>query len=139
MTKEQNNEEIIIPEKFKDLIEKIEALNIVELSELVKVLEKKFGVSATVPMAVFPVAAAATVKEDSETEEKTSFSVELKNAGGQKIQVIKVIKEILGIGLKESKDFVDASPKMVKEGLSKEQAEEIKKKLEEAGAMVEIK
>ncbi len=136
------DEEKKVPEKFKDLVEKIEALNILELSELTKVLENKFGVSAAMPAFGFqmaPQAGAAQGGEKEEGEEKTSFKVELKSGGDQKIQVIKAIKEILGIGLKESKDFVDAAPKTVKDGVNKEEAEDIKKKLEEAGASVEIK
>lgn len=138
MTKEQDKENIIIPEKFKDLIEKIEQLNIVELFELVKILENKFGVSASAGMAMAPIQAAGS-KEESAAEEKISFKVELKEAGGQKVQTIKAVKEILGIGLKEAKDFVDAAPKTIKEGIKKEEAEEIKKKLEEAGATAEVK
>ena len=140
MAEEQKNEkEEAVPAKFKELVEKIEGLNIVELSELVKVLEKKFGVSANVPMAAFQAPAASEAQEGPGVEEKSSFKVELKDSGGQKIQVIKVVKEILGIGLKEAKDFVDAAPKTIKDGVNKEEAEEIKKKLEEAGAAVEVK
>jgi len=113
-------------------------MTVLELSELVKALEEKFGVSAAMPMAV----AAAPAGGDEEgvvKEEKTSFTVELKSGGGQKIQVIKALREITNIGLKEAKDLVDAAPKAVKEGVSKADAEEMKKKLEEAGATVEIK
>lgn len=143
MAEEQKNEkkeqEEAVPAKFKELVEKIESLNIVELSELVKVLEKKFGVSASMPTAAFQAAPAAGAQEGADVEEKSSFKVELKDGGSQKIQVIKVVKEILGIGLKEAKDFVDAAPKAIKEGVNKEEAEEMKKKLEEAGATVELK
>lgn len=142
MSKEQDtNEETIIPVKFKELVEKIENLNIVDLSELVKLLEKKFGVSASAPTMSFQMPVPGTAGSDAaeEAEEKTAFRIELKNAGGQKIQVIKTIKDILAIGLKEAKDFVDAAPKVVKDGIKKEEAEEIKKKLEEAGATAEIK
>ncbi len=120
-------------EKFKDIIEKVEKLTVVELSELVKALEEKFGVSAAMP-----AAAGAAAGGDAATEEKTSFDVLLKASGGQKISVIKIIKEATGIGLKEAKDLVDGAPKTVKEGLNKEEAEELKKKLEEAGASVEL-
>lgn len=136
------DEEKKVPEKFKNLVEKIEALNILELSELTKVLEDRFGVSSAMPSFGFQAMSQASSSqggEREESEEKTSFKVELKSGGDQKIQVIKAVKEILGIGLKEAKDFVDAAPKTVKEGVNKEEAEEIKKKLEEAGASVEIK
>ncbi len=120
-------------EKFKDIIESIEKLSVVELSELVHALEEKFGVSAAA-MAVAGVnGGAATV------EEKTSFDVVLKATGDQKINVIKVVREATGLGLKEAKDIVDAAPKTVKEGLKKEEADELKKKLEDAGATAEIK
>lgn len=134
MTEEK--EVVEVPAKFKDLVEKVESMSVLDLAELVKVFEKKFGVSAAMPMAV---AAAPAAGGAAEAEEKTSFNVELKAAGGQKIQVIKVLREITGLGLKEAKDLVDAAPKMVKEGLKKEEAEEMKKKLEEAGATAEIK
>lgn len=132
------NEKENVPEKFKEIVEKIEKLNVVDLSELVKVLEKRFGVTAGMPMMAMPVAGNGAVAEDA-GEEKTSFKVELKAVGENKIQVIKVVKDLLGIGLKEGKDFVDAAPKVVKEGIKKEEADEIKKKLEEAGAVVEVK
>jgi len=123
-----------VPAKFKSLVEEVEKMSIVELAELVKVLESKFGVSAAAPVAA--AAAAAPV------EEKTSFNVELKEVGAQKIEVIKVVRDITAKGLKESKDLVDAAataPQMVKEGVKKEEAEEMKKKFEAAGAKVEIK
>ena len=113
-------------------------MTVLELSELVKALEEKFGVSAAMPMAV-AAAPSGGDEEGGAKEEKTSFTVELKSGGGQKIQVIKALREITSLGLKESKDLVDAAPKVVKEGVSKADAEEIKKKLEEAGATVEIK
>lgn len=128
-----------VPSKFKDIVEKIESMSVLDLSELVGVLEKKFGVSAAMPMMIAGTASAAGGDEGGKSEEKSSFKVELKNAGGQKVQVIKVIKDVLGLGLKEAKDLADAAPKTVKEGVSKEEAEELKKKLEEAGATVEIK
>lgn len=128
---EETNE--AVPEKFKGLIDSIEKMSVLELNELVKVLEKKFGVSAVA------VAAAAPAGGASGAEEQSSFNVELKDAGAQKIAVIKVVKEVLGLGLKEAKDLVDAAPSMLKEGLKKEEAEEIKKKVEEAGGKVELK
>ncbi len=132
----EEKEVVEVPAKFKDLVEKVESMSVLDLAELVKVFEKKFGVSAAMPMAV---AAAPAAGGAAEAEEKTSFNVELKAAGGQKIQVIKVLREITGLGLKEAKDLVDAAPKMVKEGLKKEHAEEIKKKLVEARATAESK
>ncbi len=122
-------------------IESIEKMSVLELSELVKALEEKFGVSAAMPMMVgaMPGTAAAGDEEGEKKEEKTSFTVELTSAGGQKIQVIKALREIAGLGLKEAKDLADAAPKAVKDGVSKADAEEIKKKLEEAGATVTIK
>jgi large subunit ribosomal protein L7/L12 len=138
MAEENNNNETIpVPEKFKSLVEQIEGLSVLDLAELVKVLEKKFGVSAAVPVAVMGAAANGAPAEAA--EEKTSFNVELKSGGDQKINVIKVIREITTLGLKEAKDLVDSAPKIVKEGVKKEEADEIKKKLETAGATVEIK
>jgi len=119
-------------EKYNELIGQIEKLSALELSELVKALEEKFGISAAMPVAVGGGAAAAPA------EEKTSFNVFLKSSGEQKINVIKVIREATGLGLKESKDIVDGAPKMVKEGLKKEEAEDLKKKLEGAGATIEL-
>jgi large subunit ribosomal protein L7/L12 len=122
-----------IPEKFKTLVEQVEKLSVMELSELVKVLEAKFGVSAAAPMMMSagPAAAAA--------EEKTEFNVELTETGPNKINVIKAVREVTGLGLKEAKDIVDAAPKMVKENMPKADAEALKKKLEEAGAKVTLK
>ncbi len=117
-------------DKYADLISKIESLTALEISELVKALEEKFGISAAMPVAA--AGAAAVV------EEKTAFNVVLKSGGAQKINVIKVIREVTALGLKEAKDLVDGAPKTVKEGLKKEEAEEMKKKLETAGATVEI-
>ena len=125
-----------VPAKFEKLVGEVEKMSIVELAELVKVLESKFGVSAAAPVSMVAAAGAAPA------EEKTSFNVELKEVGGQKIEVIKVVRDVTAKGLKESKDLVDAAataPQMVKEGVKKEEAEEIKKKFETAGAKVEIK
>ena len=134
------DEEIKVPAKFQSLIESIEKLSVLELAELVKVLEKKFGVSAAAPAvaAAGPVSAEATAGE----EEKTSFSVQLTGIGAQKIEVIKVVRDATGKGLKEAKDLVDAAasaPQMVAENLKKDAAEELKKKFETAGAKVELK
>lgn len=124
-----------IMEKDK-FIETIEKMSVLELSELVKALEEKFGVSAAMPMAM---AAAPVAEEGGAKEEQTSFTVELKSSGAQKINVIKALREVTTLGLKEAKDLVDAAPKVVKEGVTKEEAAEIKKKLEAAGATVEVK
>ena len=126
--------------KFADLISQIEKLSVLELAELVKELEEKFGVTATAPVATAPTAGAGEAAGGEETaEEKTSFTVELTEVGDQKINVIKIVKEITGLGLKEAKDLVDSAPKPIKENVPKEEAEEIKKKLEEVGAKVELK
>jgi large subunit ribosomal protein L7/L12 len=137
---EENKEEkknVEVPAKFKDIVEKIESMSVLDLSELVKLLEDKFGVTAQAAVVAAPAGGAAPA--GAEAEEKDSYNVELKSAGDQKIQVIKVVKEAAGLGLKEAKDLVDGAPQMVKEGLKKEEAEELKKKLEEAGAVVELK
>lgn len=124
------------PSKFKALVEKIEKLTVLELHELVKFLEEKFGVSAQAAPTSFAVGAPTGSVG---AEEKDSFNVELTAAGDQKIAVIKVIKEAMGLGLKESKDLVDAAPAMLKEGMKKEEAEALKKKIEEAGGKVTLK
>ncbi|MEK7638612.1 MAG: 50S ribosomal protein L7/L12 [Patescibacteria group bacterium] len=113
------------------IIEAVEKMTVLELNELVKAIEEKWGVSAAAVAVAGPAAAAA--------EEKTDFTVELTEAGAQKIAVIKVVKEVLGLGLKEAKDMVDAAPSVVKEGMKKEDAEALKAKLEEAGAKVTLK
>ena len=123
-------------EKVTNLIEEVKSLTVLELSELVKALEEEFGVSAAAPAAV---AVAAPAAADPAAEEKTEFDVVLKSAGANKINVIKVVKEITGLGLKEAKALVDEAPKTVKEGASKDDAESIKTKLTEAGAEVELK
>ena len=123
-------------DKVLKLIEDVKALTVMELSELVKALEEEFGVSAAAPVAV---AAAAAPAAAAAAEEKTEFNVVLAEVGANKINVIKVVREITGLGLKEAKDLVDGAPKAVKEGVSKDDAEEMKKKLEEAGAKVELK
>lgn len=120
-------------EKFEKLISEIEKLTALELAELVKALEEKFGISAAAPLT-----AAANGAGAAAAEEKTSWNVFLKSAGEQKINVIKVIREATGLGLKEAKDIADGAPKVVKEGLKKEEAEELKKKLEGAGGTAEL-
>ena len=121
-------------EKIEKMIEEIDKLTVVELAELVKAIEEKYGVSAAAVAAPAQGGAAA-----GGAEEKTSFNVELTSAGASKIQVIKVVKTITGLGLKEAKEVVDGAPKMVKEGVSKDEAEKIKAELEEVGATVELK
>jgi large subunit ribosomal protein L7/L12 len=122
------------------LVEQISKLSVLEVSELVKALEDKFGVKAAAPMAFAPGAAAgAAAAGGAAAEEKTEFSVVLMSAGANKIAVIKVVRELTGLGLKEAKDLVEAAPKPVKDGVNKAQAEEMKKKLSEAGATVEVK
>ena len=125
-------------EKVTNLIEEVKALTVLELSELVKALEEEFGVSAAAPAAV-AVAAPAAGGAAPAAEEKSEFDVVLKSAGANKINVIKVVKEATGLGLKEAKALVDEAPKPVKEGVSKDDAEALKKSLEEAGAEVELK
>lgn len=141
MSEEKNvdagaEEKVEVPAKFKSLVAEIEKMSVLDLAELVKILEKKFGVSASAPammMAAGPAVAAEPV------EEKTSFNVELTETGSNKIAVIKAVREVTDIGLKDAKDLVDGAPKMVKEGVKKEEAEAMKKKLEDAGAKVTLK
>ena len=123
-------------EKITAMIEEIKALSVLELSELVKAIEEEFGVSAAAPVAVVGGAVAGGAAA---AEEKSDFEVVLADAGAEKIKVIKVVREITGLGLKEAKDLVDGAPKTIKEGVAKEEAEEIKTKLEEVGAKVELK
>ncbi|MDD2447518.1 MAG: 50S ribosomal protein L7/L12 [Tissierellia bacterium] len=126
-------------EKVTNLIEEVKNLTVLELSELVKALEEEFGVSAAAPAAVAVAAGAAAGAAAPAAEEKTEFDVELKEVGQEKIKVIKVVREITGLGLKEAKELVDNAPKAVKEGATKEEADEIKAKLEGVGATVEVK
>lgn len=121
-----------------DIIKAIEEMSVLELSELVKELEEKFGVSAAAPAMMMPMGGAAPAAAAAE-EEKTEFDVVLADHGANKIGVIKVVREITGLGLKEAKELVDSAPKAIKEGVTKEEAEEIQKKVEEAGAKVELK
>jgi len=124
-----------VPAKFKDIVSKIEEMSVIDLHELVKVLEEKFGVSA----AAVAVAGAAASGAGEAAEAKSTFDVELTESGEQKIAVMKVVKEALALGLKEAKDLVDGAPSMLKQGMKKEEAEDLKKKLEEAGAKVTLK
>ena len=124
-------------EKITNLIEEVKQLTVLELSELVKALEEEFGVSAAAPVAV--MAADAGAAAGAAAEEKTEFDVILKAAGANKLAVIKVVRELTGLGLKDAKDMVEGAPKTIKEGASKEDAEAIKAKLAEAGAVVELK
>ncbi|HOJ15076.1 MAG TPA: 50S ribosomal protein L7/L12 [Deltaproteobacteria bacterium] len=123
----------------EDVIKFIESMTVLELAEFVKELENKFGVTAAAPVAAVAAMPAAGAPAAAEVEEKTAFDVVLKEAGPQKIQVIKVVRELTSLGLKEAKDLVEGAPNKVKEGISKEEAEEAKKKLEGVGAVVEIK
>jgi large subunit ribosomal protein L7/L12 len=127
------DESVEVPKEFKKLVEQVEAMTVLELHELVKVLEKRFGVSASAVAAAGPAAGADAAEEQSE------FTVELTEIGGQKIAVIKAVKEALGLGLKEAKDMVDGAPAEVKAGMKKEDAEALQAKLEEAGAKVTLK
>jgi len=139
---EGKEKKIEVPEKFKDLVAKIEQLSVLDLAELVKILEEKFGVSAQAPVVAAAPVAAEAADAVSAVEEKSIFTIELKEVGDKKIEVIKVVRDVTGKGLKEAKDLVDAaasSAQTVKENSKKEEAEEIKKKLETAGAKVELK
>lgn len=140
--KEKKEEEVEVPKKFKALVEDIEKMSVLDLAELVKILEKKFGVSAA-PLSGVVVAGATAGGEDAgEGEEKSVFNVQLTGMGEKKIEVIKVVRDVMEKGLKEAKDLVDAvasGAQMIKENAKKEEAEEIKKKFEAAGATVELK
>lgn len=127
-----------VPAKFKDLVEQIEKLTVLDLAELVKVLEDKFGVSASAPVMAMGAMPAAG-GDAGAAEEKSEFDVELADAGSSKINVIKAVREITGLGLKDAKDMVDGAPKVIKEAVKKEEAEEMKKKIEEAGGKVVLK
>lgn len=130
---EEKTEEVEVPAQFKSIVETIEKMTVLELSELVKVFEKKFGVSAAAVAVAGPAAAAGG------EDEKSDFTVELSDAGANKIAVIKAVKEALGLGLKEAKDLVDGVPSVVKEGVGKDEANELKAKIEEAGGKVTLK
>lgn len=126
-------ESIETPTKFKTIVESVEKMSVLDLNELVKFLEKKFGVSAAAVAVAAPTAGAPV------EEEKSTFAVHLKDSGANKIAIIKVVKEVLGLGLKEAKDMVDAAPSVLKEGMKKEDAEILKKKVEDAGGKIELK
>lgn len=130
---DETNVKAETPSKFKSLVESIEKMSVLDLHELVKHLEEKFGVSAAAVAVAAPAGGAAA------GEEKSTFNVELADGGATKIAVIKVVKEVLGLGLKEAKDLVDAAPSMLKEAMKKEDADKFKKQLEEAGAKVNLK
>lgn len=130
------SEEVTLSGNAQKIMDMVKELPVIELANLVKAMEKEFGVSAAAPVMMAGGGAAAG---GAAAEEKTAFSVELSSGGANKINVIKVVRELTGLGLKEAKDLVDGAPKMVKEGVKKEEAEEIKKKLEEAGATVALK
>jgi large subunit ribosomal protein L7/L12 len=144
MTEEKKEEtveekkDVEVPEKFKGIVEEIEKMSVLDLSELVGVLEEKFGVSAAAPVMMGGAMPAAGGDAEA-TEEKSDFDVELTAAGDQKIAVIKAVREVTGLGLKEAKELVDAAPKVVKEKAAKADAEEMKSKLEAAGATVTLK
>jgi large subunit ribosomal protein L7/L12 len=123
-------------EKITNILEEIKSLTLIELADLVKAVEEEFGVSAAAPVGVVAAAGAAAAPA---AEEKTEFDVVLKSFGAKKLDVIKAVREITGLGLKEAKEMVEGAPKTVKEGVSKDEAESIKKSLEEAGAEVEVK
>jgi large subunit ribosomal protein L7/L12 len=127
-------EHVEVPSKFKSIVESIETMSVLDLNELVKLLEKKFGVSAAAVAVAAPAAGAAAAGE-----EKSVFAVHLADAGAQKIAVIKIVKEALGLGLKEAKDLVDAAPSLIKDGVKKEDADKLKKDIEAAGGKVELK
>lgn len=133
----EDKKEVEVPEKFKSIVETIEKMSVLDLAELVKILEDKFGVSAAAPAMMMAGGAPAAGGE--EVEEKSEFDIELTEAGGNKIAVIKAVRAVTDMGLKDAKDLVDGAPKVVKEGVKKEEAEELKKTLEEAGAKVTLK
>lgn len=138
-TGQAGTKKVEVPAKFKDLVKAVEEMSVLDLSELVKVLEDKFGVSAAAPMAMMTAPAAGGASGAAPVEEKSSFNVEITEAGGQKIAVIKAVREVAGLGLKDAKDLVDKAPAVVKENVPKAEAEEMKKKIEAAGAKVTLK
>lgn len=133
----EEKKDVVVPAKFEKLVAEIEKMSVLDLSELVSVLEDKFGVSAAAPMMMGAAPAAGAAAEA--VDEKSDFDIEITAAGDQKINVIKAVREITGLGLKEAKDMVDAAPKVIKEKVAKAEAEELKKKLEDAGASVTLK
>ena len=143
MTDEQkevkDGDEVVVPEKFKSLVGDIEKMSVLDLAELVKILEKKFGVSAAAPAMMMAGPMPGAVGEGAQVEEKTEFAVELTEGGANKIAVIKAVKAATGLGLADAKALVDGAPKMIKEGMKKEEAEALKKAIEEAGGKVTLK
>lgn len=141
--KEEKEKEVEVPEKFKKIVEEIEKLSVLDLAELVKILEKKFNVSAAAPAVVVSAAGPAPAGAEAEgEEEKSEFNIVLTGIGDKKIEVIKIVRDITGKGLKEAKDLVDKAvteAQIIKEAVKKEEAEEMKKKFEAAGAKVELK
>lgn len=131
----ENQTAVEVPAKFKAIVEAIEKMSVIDLNELVKLFEKKFGVSAAAVAVAAPAGGAAPAAG----EEKSTMAVHLKEAGAQKIAVIKVVKEVLALGLKEAKDLVDAAPTLLKDAMKKEEAEALKKQIEAAGGKVELK
>lgn len=140
MAEEKTDEkkEVEVPKKFQDLVKQVEEMSVLDLSELVSVLEDKFNVSAAAPVAVAAAPAGGGDGSDA-VEEKSSFNIELTDAGSQKIAVIKAVREATGLGLKDAKDLVDKAPTTIKENVPKEEAEELKGKIETAGGKVELK
>ncbi len=134
----EKKEKVEVPAKFAKLVEEIEKMSVLDLAELVKILEDKFGVSAAAP-AMMMAAGNGGTNGGAPAEEKDSFDVEITDGGANKINVIKAVRELVEMGLKEAKDLVDGAPKVLKEGVKKEEAEKMKKKLEEAGAKVTLK
>jgi large subunit ribosomal protein L7/L12 len=135
----ENIKEVEVPQKFEKIVKEIEEMTVLDLSELVSVLEEKFGVSASAPMVVAAAPAAGDGSGNEVAEKKSSYNVELIAVGDQKIAVIKAVRAAAELGLKDAKDLVDAAPKMIKENVPKEEAEEMKKAIEEAGGSVELK
>jgi large subunit ribosomal protein L7/L12 len=135
--KKEETKEVEIPEKFQKLVSEIEQMTVLDLAEFVKILEEKFGVSAAAPQMMMP--AGATGGAEEAQEEKTEFDVELSEAGSNKIAVIKAVRAITEMGLKDAKDLVDGAPKVIKEAAKKEEADDIKAKIEEAGGKVTLK
>lgn len=131
--------EVAVPEKFKSLVAEIEKMSVLDLAELVKILEDKFGVSAAAPAMMMAMPGGAAAPGAAPVEEKSSFDVELTEAGGNKIAVIKVVKEVTGLGLADAKAMVDGAPKVIKQAVAKDEAEAMKKKVEEAGGKVTLK
>lgn len=134
----EEKKEVVVPEKFKSLVSEIEKMSVLDLAELVSILEDKFGVSAAAPAMMMAGVTAGGAAAPA-AEEKTEFNVELSEAGANKIAVIKVVKAATGLGLADAKALVDGAPKMIKEGVNKEEAEALKKSIEEAGGKVTLK